>query len=154
MQFVLTSERVESILHAIYGNEDSPSTSAGTMRRSDMRAAAFLSILAIAIAASATARERAFHPTGPTPMASAGESTLCAFSAPQLSGYRTKAGERKICYYDCGGLPTAIVIRSDALCSGEQTVFVWDSDSTLISLERRPRGNGKTVGITPAPLPE
>jgi hypothetical protein len=119
-----------------------------------MYRAALLSVLTIAIAASATARERSFRPTNATPMASTGQSTLCAFTAPQLSGYRARAGERKICYYDCGGLPTAIVIRSSALCSGEQTVLVWSSASTPSSLVRRPRGNGQMVGINPVLLPE
>ena len=113
-----------------------------------MHAAALTSILAIAIGSSAMARERSFRPVeAPSPLL-ASTSTLCTFTAPQLSGYRAKAGERRICYYDCGGLPTAIVIHSGEFCSGEQTVLVRDNGSTLISLQRRPRGNGKPPVIS------
>ncbi len=116
-----------------------------------MRRAVLWSVVVIATAASATARERSFRPINPMPSAVAAQSALCKFTAPQLSGYRTRAGERRICYYDCGGLPTAIVIRSSGLCSSDQTVLVWNSDSTVASLERRPRGNGKLASIVPAP---
>ena len=99
-------------------------------------------LLAIVIATSATARERTLRTAYIPPDPLAATATLCAFKAPQVSGYRARAGERRICYYDCGGSHTAIVIRADGLCSADQTVLVRTGDTTLARLERRPRGNG------------
>ena len=112
-----------------------------------MNRTVLLAALMAAIASGASARERGFRLTTVAPMASEGQSTLCKFKAPQLSGYRARASERRICYYDCGDRPTAIVIRSSALCSGEQTILVWDSDTSASFIERRPRGNGSVGGV-------
>lgn len=125
-----------------------------TLRKSHMNRAVLLAILTIAVAGSATARERSFRFGDTTPLAPTGHSSLCTFKAPQLSGYRARAGERRICYYDCDGQSTAIVIRSGALCSDGQTRLVWNSDATAPSLERRPRGNGKLAVIDPTPPAE
>ena len=107
-----------------------------------MNRAVLLAALMTAMAFSATARERGFRPTAAATMGSGGESTLCTFKSPQVSGYRARASERRICYYECGDRPTAIVIRSTMLCSGEQTILVWNSDASASFIERRPRGNG------------
>lgn len=116
-----------------------------------MNRAVLLLVLSSAVACSATARERGFRPVEAPTAASGGQSTLCTFTEPQISGYRAGAGERRICYYDCGGQPTAIVIRASALCSAGQTVLVWSSDAATASLERRPRGNGKLASNAPPP---
>jgi len=99
-------------------------------------------LMAILMTANAVPRERTLRAAVLPPEAPAVTATLCAFKAPQLSGYRTKAGERKICYYDCDGLPAAIVIRAGGLCSADQTVLVRTGDTSMARLERRPRGNG------------
>ena len=106
-----------------------------------MNAAALASLIAILIATGATARERAFRPAVLPPSPSVGTTTLCAFKAPQLSGYKTRAGERKICYYDCGGSPTAVVIRSNKWCSKDQFVLNPRGALTAPSLIRSARAN-------------
>lgn len=66
--------------------------------------------------------------------------TACDFEAPQISGYRARASERRICYYDCGGSQTAIVIDAASTCQQEQVVMI-DLKPSVTRLSRPCQGD-------------
>jgi len=104
-----------------------------------MKATIIASLAIVLIASSAIAGGRptdsASSPTPPVRVA-----TACTFEAPQVSGYRGRASERRISYYDCAGTTTSIVIDAANSCQQERTVMI-DLEPAVTLLSRPCQGD-------------
>jgi len=108
-----------------------------------MRTSTLSSMIIVLIVATsgASGRERAFRTTNPAPLRPAEMSSLCTFKSSQKSGYKTTAGERKICYLDCDGIQAAIAISAGESCSRHETMLIQGVPPARSSLAGRFRVN-------------
>lgn len=84
-----------------------------------------LVVALLLVTTGAIGRERMIRTPEPVALPPHTVSGLCTFKASQTSGYRTTAGERKICYFDCEGVQAAIAIRAGGYCSQDQVVLIY-----------------------------
>jgi hypothetical protein len=104
-----------------------------------MKAVLLVSLVGVLIASSAAGRERVFRTPDPAPHQPITVSTLCTFKAVQVSGYRARAGERKICYYDCQGSQTAITVPAGGYCAEDRALSIHGRVDSKGMLARRTR---------------
>ena len=80
-----------------------------------MKKIVFTFLALFLLASSATSRERVFR-AAPIRSVATTIPTQCSFVIKQMSGFRTKASGRNICYYDCQKSVTPTTIDSLTYC--------------------------------------